>query len=119
MTAKNPKKSKIKMAVVTPSIRVFWGCLNQYGNVYIYIYPDICICRACLDLAALKVIGTMGAIQSLGVNFSQTPSPDRQVVPPANKSLRPRGSLPAGLPDGGGSRGVSRSAGDYAGQRSY
>ena len=26
MTAKNPKKSKIKMAVVTPSIRVFWGC---------------------------------------------------------------------------------------------
>ena len=51
MTAKNPKKSKIKMAVVTPSIRVFWGCLNQYGNVYIYI-PRYILCGARLDLAA-------------------------------------------------------------------
>ena len=45
MTAKNPKKLKIKMAVVTPSIRVFWGFVNQYGNVYIYIYTPIYILR--------------------------------------------------------------------------
>ena len=45
--AKNSRNSKIKMAVVTPSIRVFWGCLNQYGTIF--IYTPIYIYYAVLD----------------------------------------------------------------------